>query len=96
MNLAFAPTLAVVPTTRAAVLAGLAAPVALVIAALAPGAWLVAPGFALAVLLLVLADALLAGAVLRHRLLLSPAAEIEGKEIEALVGDLIGRTEAPR
>jgi len=38
----------------------------------------------------------LAGAVLRHRLLLSPAAEIEGKEIEALVGDLIGRTEAPR
>ena len=38
----------------------------------------------------------LAGAVLRHRLLLSPAAEIEGKEIETLVADLIARTEAPR
>ncbi|WP_120716359.1 AAA family ATPase [Tsuneonella amylolytica] len=38
----------------------------------------------------------LATAVLRHRLILSPAAEIEGREIEALVGDLIERTEAPR
>jgi len=38
----------------------------------------------------------LAGAVLRHRLLLSPAAEIEGKAIEAIVGDLVSRTEAPR
>ena len=38
----------------------------------------------------------LATAVLRHRLLLSPAAEIEGRQIEALVADLIERTEAPR
>lgn len=38
----------------------------------------------------------LAGAVLRHRLLLSPAAEIEGKAIEAIVGELVTRTEAPR
>lgn len=38
----------------------------------------------------------LATAVLRHRLLLSPAAEIEGKEIEALVDDLVQQTEAPR
>ena len=38
----------------------------------------------------------LAGAVLRHRLLLSPAAEIEGKPIEAIVGDLVTQTEAPR
>ncbi len=38
----------------------------------------------------------LAGAVLSHRLLLSPAAEIEGKAIEAIVGDLVTRTEAPR
>ena len=38
----------------------------------------------------------LAGAVLRHRLLLSPAAEIEGKPIEAIVTDLVTRTEAPR
>ncbi len=38
----------------------------------------------------------LAPAVLRHRLLLSPAAEIEGKSVEALLADLIDRTEAPR
>ena len=38
----------------------------------------------------------LATAVLRHRLLLSPAAEIEGRAIEAIVADLVTRTEAPR
>ncbi|MDE1915034.1 MAG: MoxR family ATPase [Sphingomonadales bacterium] len=38
----------------------------------------------------------LAPAVLRHRLLLSPAAEIEGKTTQALVDSLIERTEAPR
>src|SRR5690606_37375416 len=38
----------------------------------------------------------LATAVLRHRLVLSPAAEIEGREIEALVGELVENTEAPR
>jgi MoxR-like ATPase len=38
----------------------------------------------------------LAAPVLRHRLLLSPAAEIEGKAVEALVADLVENTEAPR
>jgi MoxR-like ATPase len=38
----------------------------------------------------------LATSVLRHRLLLSPAAEIEGKQVEALVADMIEQTEAPR
>lgn len=38
----------------------------------------------------------LATAVLRHRLLLSPAAEIEGREVENLVGSLVEQTEAPR
>jgi MoxR-like ATPase len=38
----------------------------------------------------------LATAVLRHRLVLSPAAEIEGREVEALVAELVERTEAPR
>ena len=38
----------------------------------------------------------LAPAVLRHRLLLSPAAEIEGKNTQALVVELVARTEAPR
>ena len=38
----------------------------------------------------------LAVSVLRHRLLLSPAAEIEGKQVEALVAALIEQTEAPK
>jgi MoxR-like ATPase len=38
----------------------------------------------------------LATAVLRHRLLLSPAAEIEGKQVEALVAQMVEQTEAPR
>jgi len=38
----------------------------------------------------------LATGVLRHRLLLSPAAEIEGKQVEALVAHLVEQTEAPR
>jgi len=38
----------------------------------------------------------LATSVLRHRLLLSPAAEIEGRDIETLVATLVEQTEAPR
>jgi len=38
----------------------------------------------------------LATSALRHRLLLSPAAEIEGRRIEDLVAELIERTQAPR
>ena len=38
----------------------------------------------------------LAIAVLRHRMLLSPAAEIEGRLAETIIADLIQRTEAPR
>jgi MoxR-like ATPase len=38
----------------------------------------------------------LATSVLRHRLLLSPAAEIEGKQVEALVAQMVEQTEAPR
>ena len=38
----------------------------------------------------------LATGVLRHRLILSAAAEIEGREVEAIVGELIESTQAPR
>ena len=38
----------------------------------------------------------LAVSTLRHRLLLSPAAEIEGKQVEALVAGLVEQTEAPK
>ncbi len=51
----------IVPTLRAAVLIALAAPVALMIAAVAPEAWIAAPLLGLVLLVLVVADALLAG-----------------------------------
>ena len=38
----------------------------------------------------------LAVPVLRHRLTLSPAAEIEGRDVEVLVSELVESTEAPR
>jgi len=38
----------------------------------------------------------LAVATLRHRLLLSPAAEIEGRQVEELVAALVEQTEAPK
>ncbi len=40
--------------------------------------------------------AALAVPVLRHRLTLSPAAEIEGRDMETLVAELVESTEAPR
>jgi MoxR-like ATPase len=38
----------------------------------------------------------LAPSVLRHRTLLSPAAEIEGRQVDAIIEALVERTEAPR
>jgi MoxR-like ATPase len=38
----------------------------------------------------------LATSVLRHRLTLSPGAEIEGRDMEALVAEMVENTEAPR
>ena len=34
--------------------------------------------------------------VLRHRVLLSPDAQLEGRRVDALLGDLLGSVEAPR
>ncbi|MFA7587505.1 MAG: DUF58 domain-containing protein, partial [Novosphingobium sp.] len=57
-----------VPTQRAAILIALAAPLALLLAAVAPQAWIAAPAFGGAVLLVVLADGLLAGRLEQARL----------------------------
>ena len=38
----------------------------------------------------------LAPSVLRHRTMLSPAAEIEGRQIDSIITGLVERTEAPR
>src|SRR5690606_21049887 len=66
----------IVPTRRAVVLLALAAPLAVIVAALAPGAWIVAPALGGALLALVIADALMAGACPDLRLALPP--DVEG------------------
>ena len=38
----------------------------------------------------------LAPAVLRHRVTLSPAAEIDGRRVDGVVADIVERVEAPR
>jgi MoxR-like ATPase len=38
----------------------------------------------------------LAVSALRHRLILSPAAEIDGRRIDDVILEIVGRTEAPR
>jgi MoxR-like ATPase len=38
----------------------------------------------------------LAPAALRHRVILSPAAEIDGRSVDAVIGALIEQVETPR
>lgn len=78
MNLRFAP---IVPTARTAMLLALAAPVALVIAATRPDAWVIAPLTGLAVLVLVFADALLAGRLEDLRVLVPGDVEVGVTEL---------------
>lgn len=66
----------IVPTIRAVALIALAAPVALVIAAAAPQAWIVAPLLGLALVVLIVIDALVAGLASDVRLTLFEDAEV--------------------
>lgn len=66
----------IVPTPRAAWIAALGAPVALLIAAAAPGAWVIAPAAGVLLLALVLIDAALAGTASEWRVLSPADAEI--------------------
>lgn len=70
------PRLPFVPTATTAWLAALAAPLALVIAASAPGAWVVAPVAAAALLLLVMLDAAMAGRVMTWEITAPADAEV--------------------
>lgn len=82
------------PTTRsAAILAG-AAPLALLIAAIAPTAWVVVPALGGALLLLVIADAVLAGRLVDLRLIAPRDAEIGEPLRLAVLADLAGRRSA--
>ena len=77
MSVRFAP---IVPTTRAAALLALAAPVALVIGATRPDAWLIAPLAGLAIFALILIDALLAGRLEDLRVLVPGDVEVGAEE----------------
>lgn len=82
----------IVPSARTLALAALAAPVALVIAASAPGAWTVAPAAAAALIVLVVLDGLLAGRLIDLRLIAPSDCEV-GQQLElAVLADIGGRT----
>lgn len=83
--------LPMLPTARAAWLAALAAPVALVIAATAPGAWVIMPAAGLALLLLVLLDAAVAGRLEELRVLVPGDAEVGEPLRLTVLADFSGR-----
>lgn len=83
---------AFVPTTRAAVLIALAAPVALLIAAIAPGAWVVAPALGVVIFALVGADAFLAGRVIDVRVIAPADMEVGGAGRITVLADFAGRS----
>ncbi|HSG34234.1 MAG TPA: DUF58 domain-containing protein, partial [Sphingomonadaceae bacterium] len=66
----------IVPTARTLLLAVLAAPIALLVAASAPGAWVVAPATVAMLLVLVLLDGLFAGVLGEARVDFPPDAEV--------------------
>lgn len=80
----------IVPTIRAAALAAMAAPVALLIAALAPAAWIVAPALAVALILLILVDALAAGRTTGFALTLPADAEVGAESWLQVRADFAG------
>ncbi|MGX7951616.1 DUF58 domain-containing protein [Tsuneonella sp. HG249] len=82
----------ILPTARAVLIAALAAPVALVIAAAAPAAWLVAPFAALGLLVLILADVLLAGRLTEWKVAAPADAEVGEQLAIAVMADIAGRS----
>ena len=86
----------IVPTARALILAATAAPLALLIAAVLPIAWIAAPAAGLVLIALIAVDALLAGRLADWRLHVPPDAEV-GREttIRLLANFATGRLAAP-
>jgi uncharacterized protein (DUF58 family) len=80
----------IVPTTRAAVLIALGAPLALVIAAVAPAAWIAAPALGGTLLLLVLIDAFLAGKLADLRVIATTDTEVGAPMELAVLADITG------
>ena len=74
--LANLPPIPIVPTPRTLVVLGLLAPVAVVVAATAPNAWIVAPAAGLALLLLTVLDGWLAGSLVNFAYYVPADAEV--------------------
>lgn len=81
----------IVPSARTLALSVLAAPVAVIIAASAPGAWVVAPAAVVALLVLVLLDGLAAGALAEWRVIAPSDAEIGAEVDVTILADIAGR-----
>ncbi len=79
------------PTSRAAAILAAAAPLALLLAAIAPTAWIAVPALGGALLMLVIADAFLAGRLVDLRLIAPTDAEIGEPLRIAVLADLAGR-----
>ncbi|MFV0643055.1 MAG: DUF58 domain-containing protein [Sphingomonadaceae bacterium] len=82
----------IVPTARAAWLMALAAPVAVVIAAAAPGAWVMAPALGVGLLVLVVLDALVAGKLADWRINIPPDAEVGRTLNVSVMAEITART----
>ena len=83
-------TPALLPTTRAAVLVGLAAPLALLVAAASPGAWIVAPALGAALFVLVVADGLMAGRLQDVQVIAPTDSEVGEPLTVRVLADLAG------
>lgn len=83
--------LPLVPTARAAWIAALAAPVALVIAAAAPAAWVAAPAAGVALLVIVLLDGLVAGRLEDWRVIAPHDCEVGEPLVVQVLADLAAR-----
>ncbi|MGB3795236.1 MAG: DUF58 domain-containing protein [Alteraurantiacibacter sp.] len=74
--LATLPAIPIVPTARTLVLLALLVPIAVLVAATAPSAWIVVPCAALALLLVAMIDGWLAGSMIAFDLQVPPDAEV--------------------
>ncbi|MFZ1741434.1 MAG: DUF58 domain-containing protein [Pontixanthobacter sp.] len=81
----------IIPTARAAWLIALAAPVAIVIAATAPDAWIVVPAAAAALLVLVILDGVLAGRLVDWRLHTNTDCEVGEPLAIAVIAEFASR-----
>ena len=85
----------IVPTPRAALSAALAAPLALLVAALAPGVWVLVPAAGAMLVALVLLDGLVAGRLEDVRLIAPEDAEVGEPLHITVLADIAGRCGRP-